>query len=176
MNNRLSIIMTVAICTLVFSAVSYAQEDIAATTLVKVGDNLPEFTLKALSGGTLSSAELKGKVVLINFWATWCPPCRAELPRLQKEIFEDIQDANLVVLAISRGEKEQTVKKFIGDKNYTFPVYLDSDSKVYNLFASRYIPRNFVLGKDGKIVWATAGFERKEFAEMITIIRRELSR
>ena len=158
-----------------FSSIIFAQDDLESTLILKVGNNLPAFTTQSLSGKTFSSDMLKGKVVLINFWATWCPPCKAELPLLQKNIYDKIKDKNFTVLCISRGEKEDIVKKFIKQYKYTFPVYLDPETKTYNKFASKYIPRNFVIGKDGKVKLATVGFNQKEFEEMIVLIEKELN-
>jgi len=158
-----------------FSSIIFAQDDLESTLLMKVGNNMPAFTIQSLSGKTFSSDALKGKVVLINFWATWCPPCKAELPLLQKNIYDKIKDNNFAVLCISRGEKEDVVKKFIQQYKYTFPVYLDPETKTYNMFASKYIPRNFVIGKDGKVKLATVGFNQKEFEEMIKLIEKELN-
>ena len=157
-----------------FSSVAFAQDDLESTTILKTGNSLPAFTTQSLSGKTFSSEMLKGKVVLINFWATWCPPCKAELPLLQKNIYDKIKDNNFAVLCISRGEKEDVVKKFIKQNKYTFPVFLDADTKTYNMFASKYIPRNFVIGKDGKVKLATVGFSQEEFDEMIVLIEKEL--
>lgn len=161
---------------LLFSCVSFAQDDAKETTLLNVGDNLPSFTVKALSGKDLVSDNLKGKVALINFWATWCGPCKAEMPLMQKEIFDTIGDKNFVMAAISRGEETATVKKFIDLNKYTFPIYLDKEASVYKLFASKYIPRNFVIGKDGKVKWASVGFVKEEFEEMIKTIKSELAK
>lgn len=157
-----------------FSSITFAQNDLESTTILKVGNNLPSFTTQSLSGNTFSSDGLKGKVVLINFWATWCPPCKAELPLLQKNIYDKIKDKNFAVLCISRGEKDDVVKKFIEQNKYTFPVYIDPQAKTYNLFASKYIPRNFVIGKDGKVKLATVGFNKEEFEGMIRLIEKEL--
>lgn len=154
---------------------SFAQDDLKETTLINVGDNLPEFTAKALAGTDISSADLKGKVALINFWATWCGPCKAEMPLMQKEIFEKIKDKNFVMAAISRGEETDLVKRFIELNKYTFPIYLDKETTVYKLFASKYIPRNFVIGKDGKVKWSSIGFRQEEFDEMIKVIKKELA-
>lgn len=153
-----------------------AQDDVASSTILNIGDKLPSFSVPSLNGETLSSNELKGKVVLINFWATWCPPCRAEFPLLQKDIYDAIKDNNFRVLAISRGEETDTVKNFIDKYKYTFPVYLDKEAKVYNLFANKYIPRNFVIGKDGKVKWVSTGFKKDEFYEMVNLIKRELKK
>ncbi len=168
--------LTAIVLLMFFSSLAYAQDDINSTTIKKAGDSLPAFTTTSLNGTSFSSEALKNKVVLINFWATWCPPCKAELPLLQKNIYNKIKDANFIVLCISRGEKEDVVKKFIEQYKYTFPVYLDTDAKTYNLFASKYIPRNFVIGKDGKIKWASTGFVLKEFEKMINLIEEELKK
>lgn len=161
---------------LLLSRAVFCQSDLESTTLKKIGDDLPAFTTTSLKGESFSSSSLKGKVVLINFWATWCPPCKAELPVLQKNIFDKIKDANFSVLCISRGEKEDVVRKFIGQFKYTFPVYLDPDTKTYNLFASKYIPRNFVIGKDGKVKWSSVGFSQEEFDKMTALIKEELKK
>lgn len=167
-----------SIITILFLIASglFGQDDTAASTLLNVGDKLPYFYVPALTGESISSNELKGNVVLINFWATWCPPCRAEFPLLQKDVYDAIKDNNFRVMAISRGEESDTVKNFIDKYKYTFPVYLDEDAKVYNMFASKYIPRNFVIGKDGKVKWASTGFKKEEFNEMVNLIKKELKK
>ena len=158
------------------SSVLIAQDDVVSSTLLNVGDKLPSFNVPSLSGETYSSKELKGKVVLINFWATWCPPCKAEFPLLQKDIYDEIKESNFRVMAISRGEEIDTVKNFIDKYKYTFPVYLDKESKVYSLFANKYIPRNFVIGKDGIVKWASTGFKKDEFYEMVNLVKKELKK
>jgi peroxiredoxin len=165
------------VITLILSAgFCFAQADLKETTLINVGDQLPTFTVKALAGSDLSSADLKGKVALINFWATWCGPCKAEMPLMQKEIYEKIKDKNFAMAAISRGEETEVVKKFIDINKYTFPIYLDKETTTYKLFASKYIPRNFVIGKDGKVKWESGVFKPEEFEKMITVIKRELAK
>lgn len=161
---------------LLFSVSLFAQNDLKETTLLNVGDNLPAFTCKALNGKDLSSDDLKGKVVLINFWATWCPPCKAEMPLMQSELYERIKNDKFMIVAISRGEETDIVKKFIEKFNYTFPIYLDKEAKVYNLFASKYIPRNFVIGKDGKVKFTSVGFTKEEFKKLVTVIKAELEK
>ena len=81
-----------------------------------------------------------------------------------------------MLAAISRGEETAIVKKFIDLNKYTFPIYLDKETSVYKFFASKYIPRNFVIGKDGKVKWSSAGFVKEEFEEMIKTIKAELGK
>lgn len=164
------------IISIIATSIIYSQEDAASTTLINKGDKAPHFKVQSLSGEWLSSDQLKGKVTLINFWATWCPPCRAEFPLLQKDIFDSIKNKDFSILAISRGEETDTVKKFIDKNKYTFPIYVDKEAKVYNLFANKYIPRNFVIGKDGIIKWASIGFVKEEFYEMVKVIEEELKK
>jgi len=83
--------MFISLFLIVFSISLFAQDDLESTTKLKVGDNMPVFTCKSLSGKDLSSENLKGKVVLINFWATWCPPCKAEMPLMQKEFLKALK-------------------------------------------------------------------------------------
>jgi len=171
MNKKLSLLFL-----LILASVSFAQDDIKESTLLNVDDNLPSFIVKGLNGKDLSSIDLKGKVALINFWATWCGPCKREMPFIQKDIYEAIKDSNFVLAAISRGEETDIVKKFIDINKYTFPIYLDKETTVYKLFASKYIPRNFVIGKDGKVKWSSVGFKEVEFEEMINVIKSELKK
>ncbi|MCX7874863.1 MAG: TlpA family protein disulfide reductase [Melioribacteraceae bacterium] len=160
-----------------FFAISISgQNDLTETTLLNVGDNLPSFTCKTLDGKDFSSDVLKGKVVLINFWATWCPPCKAEMPLMQSELFDKIKRDDFIMLAISRGEESDIVKKFIEKNNYTFPIFLDKEAKVYNLFASKYIPRNFIIGKDGKVKFTSVGFTKEEFQKLVNVIKAELEK
>ncbi len=152
------------------------QTPVDPTTLVQVGAKLPAFTVQTMDGRTIDSAALRGKVVLINFWATWCPPCRKEMPFLQKDVFEAFQGKDFVMVAISRGETEAKVREFLAAHRYTFPMALDPGKRVFNLFATQNIPRNFVVDKEGIVRSATSGYEEHEFRAMVALIRAELER
>jgi len=144
--------------------------EIAASTLVKVGDKAPDFTVEMLDGSKVKFSSLKGKVVLVNFWATWCPPCREELKHVQKSIVDRFAGENFAMIAISRGEKREKVAAFIADNGYDFPVGLDPQQTIFRLFATNYIPRNFIIDADGRIAFIGVGYDEKEFAEMIAKI------
>ena len=143
-----------------------AQQDIEATTLIHAGDVAPDFTVEMLDGSHITLSNLRGKVVLVNFWATWCPPCRQEMSHLQKDVIDRFAGEDLVVLPISRGEKRETVEAFIEKMGYTFPIGLDGNQSIYKKYASNYIPRSVVVGKDGKVVYVGVGYD-EEIAKSI---------
>ena len=151
---------------------SASQSD--STTLVKVGDPAPDFSVALFDGSHLTLSELRGKVVLLNFWATWCPPCRQELTRVQKEIIDRFAGKPFVFLPVSRGEKRETVEAFREKTGYTFPMGLDSARTVYDRYATDYIPRNFLIDKQGKVILATVGYDDEEFDALIRTIEKTL--
>lgn len=143
-------------------------------TLVKVGDDVPEFVVEMFDGQKINIKDLKGKIVLINFWATWCPPCQEELKRVQKEIIDRFKGKDFVFLAISREESKEQVKKFRERNGYTFPMGLDPERKIYSKFATATIPRNFIIDKKGKIVEIEVGYTKEAFAKIIEKLERLL--
>ena len=145
-----------------------------ATTLVGAGETAPGFTVELTDGSRLSLEELRGKVVLLNFWATWCPPCRQELTRVQKEIIDRFAGKPFVFLPVSRGEKREAVEAFREKTGYTFLMGLDSTRTVYDRYATDYIPRNFLIDKQGKVILATVGYDDEEFDALIRTIEKTL--
>jgi len=112
--------------------------------------NSADFTLTDLSGKSWTLSQLKGKVVVVNFWATWCPPCRKEMPDLET-IFNKYKDQGLVILGIS-DETNDKVQPFIAEHKYSYPILLDPGRKVNDLFVVDGIPKNFVYNREGKLV------------------------
>ena len=164
-------IFTVSLLVLGTLARVNAQEK---ETLVKVGDDVPEFVVEMFDGQKINIKDLKGKIVLINFWATWCPPCQEELKRVQKEIIDRFKGKDFVFLAISREESKEQVKKFRERNGYTFPMGLDPERKIYSKFATATIPRNFIIDKKGKIVEIEVGYTKEAFAKMIEKLEKLL--
>lgn len=109
-----------------------------------------DFTLSDIQGNSWTLSSLKGKVVLVNFWATWCPPCRKEMPDLNA-FYARFKDQGLVILAIS-DEDMATVKPFIDKAGYTYPILLDPGRKVNTLYQVDGIPKSFVYDREGKLV------------------------
>ena len=145
-------------------------------TIVKDGAVAPDFELTMFDGSKVRLADLKGKVVLLNFWATWCPPCRQELARVEKDIIKRFEGKPFVFLPVSRGEKKETVAAFREKMGYTFPMGLDTDNSIYKLYAETYIPRNFLIDKNGKVVKASVGYDEAEFTELINLIEKTIKK
>lgn len=149
--------------------------EFAATTLVRTGDAAPDFTVEMLDGTSLQLSSLRGKVVLVNFWATWCPPCREELSHVQEEIVDRYAGEEFAFVAISRGEERAVVEKFMADKGYHFPAGLDPQESIYKLYATQSIPRNFLIDRDGRIAYIGVGYDKKEFSELVGQIEKTLN-
>ena len=151
--------------TLLFSNAMFAQDE---TTLVKKGQKAPNFTFETPDGKTKNLADLKGKVVWINFFATWCPPCRKALPHLQKEVYEKLKNnKNFELLIIGREHGWDEINKFKADNNYIMPFYPDVKREIFAKYASQNIPRNFIIDKKGNVVMESTGFIEADFKKMI---------
>ena len=126
----------------------------------------PEFALQDLSGKTWDFKELRGKVVLVNFWATWCPPCRKEIPDLVK-LYDRFQSKGFVVLAISDEEKAK-VEPFMRERGVPFPVLLDPKRTVNEMFVVEGIPKSFVYDRRGRLAAQSIDMRtQKQFLEML---------
>lgn len=146
------------------------------TTIIKAGDKAPHFTCETIDGETFAMREHAGKVVFINFFATWCGPCLDELPHLKKDIYEVFkEDADFRLIVIGREHTADELKAFREKKALDLPFAPDPDRGIYSLYASKYIPRNIIVGRDGVVEFAQAGFNPEMLAEMTTLVKKELA-
>ena len=161
------------ILSLLFLISSYAgpEED---STLTKVGQSAPAFTVTTVEGKEFSLQANRGKVVLVNFFATWCGPCLAELPRVEKEIWQRFKGDGLQVIVIGREHEKSEVAEFQKKNKYTFPMASDPKREVYAKFATQYIPRTYLVNKEGQIVFQSVGFEDAEFRELVKAVEKEM--
>ena len=153
---------------------SNADQIVDPNAVAKVGDQCPSFTVQMLDGEVVSIEALRGKTVLINFWATWCPPCNEEMTRVEKEIVERFADEEFVFLPISRGEKPEVVKTWRTKKGYKFDIGLDIATEIFPQFARTYIPRNYLINPDGTIVYYEVGYAPQSFNEMVKKIEETI--
>ncbi|MDE5419807.1 TlpA family protein disulfide reductase [Labilibaculum sp. DW002] len=143
-------------------------------SLLKEGDQVPAFTIKTLDGEEVAIEKLKGKVVLINFFATWCGPCMKELPEVEAKLWTKFKGEKFAMVSIGREHTKEELLKWNKKKGFTFPIAPDPKREVYSKFASQYIPRNFIVDKSGKIIWQGVGFDQKELEQMIKVIESNL--
>ncbi|MEW9676159.1 redoxin domain-containing protein [Lentibacillus sp. L22] len=123
-----------------------------STSNLEPGSMAPDIELETLEGQAIKLSDLKGKKVFLNFWATWCPPCKEEMPDLQKFYDEHKDDVEIVAVNLTGTEnKESDVPKFIDKYDYTFPIYLDKDLSASNTYTTIGIPTTYFIGTDGKI-------------------------
>jgi peroxiredoxin len=158
------------------SNLSAAEQSEFESTLTKVGQQVPEIGWVTLDGQKFDAKTLNGKVVLINFFATWCGPCMQEMPHLQKEVFQKFKDKNFVIVAIGREHNDTELKEFRKKREFTIPIAADPQRKIYNRFATQYIPRSYVIAADGKIAFQSVGYTESEFKQMLDVIDKELKK
>lgn len=145
------------------------------STHVLVGDTCPEFALPDIAGDSFVIAEMKGKVVLINFFATWCGPCLLELPHIEKIWEANNEDENFRLIVIGREETDETVTAFRDEHRFTFPMAADPQRSVYDLFAKESIPRTIVVAPDGKVVYSKMGFMESDLLELESVLAEQLA-
>jgi peroxiredoxin len=115
-----------------------------------------DFSLPLAGGGTQKLSELKGKVVFLNFWATWCGPCTSEMPSMEA-LYRRFRDSGLEILAVNCAEEAGDVRAFMEDYKLTFPAALDEPGKVSRQYGIRAIPATYILGRDGGIILKVTG-------------------
>lgn len=125
------------------------------------GKQALNFELETLGGGTVSLESLRGKVVLVNFWATWCGPCRIEMPMLER-VYQEYGDKGLEVVAVSVQEPREDVEPYIEEYGYTFPVLLDPDGAVGNAYRTASIPTSIIIDREGTIIHHFVGIRPEQ--------------
>ena len=142
---------------------------------LKVGDALPKFELKSSVYGDVKPADLKGKVVLVSLFATWCGPCQKELAEVQSTLWPKYKDnKDFVMLVIGREHTDEDLQKYNERKKFTFPLYPDPKREVFSLFAEKSIPRAYLFGKDGKLIYSSVGYTAEEFQELMKTVESAL--
>ncbi len=148
---------------------------VKAQELVNLGDDMPKFQLTSSVYGDVKSADLQGKVVLINLFATWCGPCQMELAEVQNVLWPKYKEhKDFVMLVIGREHTDEQLKKYNERKKFTFPLYPDPKREVFALFAEKSIPRTYLFGKDGKLIYSSMGYSERSFQQLMEHIDKAL--
>jgi len=171
--------MTVAFTALIaLTALAQDKQVYENGYIVKTGDASPDFVVREAGGRTYKLSDLRGKVVMLQFTASWCSVCRKEMPFIESEIWLPGKDKNLVVIGIDRDEPENTVLKFKNDMKISYPLALDPGADIFGLYALKEsgVTRNIIIDRKGKIIFLTRLFEREEFDRMKEIIFSELAK
>ena len=141
----------------------------------RVGEPLADFTLPDMTGQQVQLAGLRGQVVFINVWTTWCPPCIEEMPTIQR-LHEQLEPKGLVVLAINMDALgRQTVEPFLARRRLTFPILLDPESRTERLYRTAGIPESFIVDKAGLLVEKIVGPRDWAHPEIIALFERLLA-
>lgn len=132
-----------------------------------------DFTLKTLKGETVSLKDYRGRLIFLNFWATWCGPCRAEMPSMQR-LWEEFKEEDFVILAINIQEESKLVSSFMNERGLSFPVLLDEKGKVARTYGIRGIPTTFFLNPEGEIIGKAVGARDWDSEESFQLIEELL--
>jgi len=141
--------------------------------IVQIGQQLPDISMKLTDGTTITSASLKGKVVMLQFTASWCSVCRKEMPHIESDIWQKHKNnKDFVLIGVDMDEPLDKVKKFKSDMRITYPLALDPGAEIFYTFAAKGagVTRNVIVDKSGKIVYMTRLYKEDEFKEMVDVI------
>ncbi len=141
--------------------------------LVKIGDKAPDkFLLLLQDGSRTSLKELKGKIVILQFTASWCEVCREEMPYLERDIWQAYKDKGVVLIGVDRDEPIEVVQKFHKDMKISYPLALDPGAAIFQQFADKKagVTRNVVIDRDGHIRFLTRLYNKDEFAKLVAVV------
>lgn len=146
--------------------------------IVKVGDLAPDFTAKLMDGSMFRLSEQKGKIVMLQFTASWCGVCRKEMPFIEKEIYQVHKDKDFIVVGIDRDEPLEVMQKLAKETGISYPLAFDPNATIFGRYAHKKagVTRNVIINREGKIVCLTRLFNREEFDTMKKVIAKELEK
>jgi peroxiredoxin len=162
---------------LMTSAVALALTfvSISATAKPTSGEQSPDFTLKSRDGGNIKLSEQRGNIVLVNFWASWCGPCREELPAFEK-LYQEYQDLGVEILAVNVDSEAEKANVLLDDIEVSFPVLFDTSGEVSQLYDVSAMPTTVLVDRDGNVRLLHPGYRKgdeKKYEKAIKMLMRE---
>jgi len=153
------------------SVLAWSDRPQQAPSAASVGNLAPDFALENMQGEKVTLSQLRGKVVIVNFWATWCPPCKAEMPSMEV-LHKTFESEGLVLLAVNVEENGRAqVEKFLKESPYSFPILLDNKAEVQKLYGVYQFPESFIIDRNGMIVRKVIGAVHWTGGELYKLLR-----
>ena len=166
------------IAVILISLVGFSQEKSNRGYKVKVGEQVPQLEFSLLDGTEVSTINLKNKVTVLQFTASWCGVCIKEMPHLESEVWQRFKNNDFLLIGVDLKEDLEKVNKLIKKTKVTYPFTIDKDGSMFEAFTlpKAGVTRNIVLDKNGKIIFLSRLYDVKEFQEMIEVIDAELKK
>ncbi len=164
-------VRTLALCSLLMSSLFFTH----TANALALGQAAPDFTLKSMSGKNLNLAEQRGNIIVLNFWASWCGPCRKEMPVLQK-FYDKYQDLGVSVWGVNVEQENQAGRDFLADLNLKFPILFDDTNTISKKYQVEAMPTTVIIDRDGLVRYAFKGYKpgyEKKYAKAIKKLIRE---
>ncbi|UCB44943.1 MAG: TlpA family protein disulfide reductase [Spirochaetota bacterium] len=172
---RTALLLLVIIILLPFLSYADDTDYFSAVGVIRIDPlEAPDFTLKSLDENDTSLSDFKGKVVFLNFWATWCGPCRAEVKDIDK-LYETLKDEDFTVMAVDMQESKKSVTSFMSKYDVDFPVYLDKTGNVTSQYGVTFIPTTYIINPEGMVVGWAVGPRQWASMESINLMRSLMS-
>jgi peroxiredoxin len=171
---KLKVISHIVLLSLLLSGTTFCSHEADTGYIVKKGQTAPDFTLTTTEGKIFKLSENRGKVIMLQFTASWCGVCRKEMPHIESEIWQPLKGKDFILVGIDRDEPINVVRGFEKKMNISYPLAPDSAAMVFQLYAKKEagITRNVIIDRDGKIVFLTRLYDEKEFNAMKAVINR----
>ena len=154
--------------------ISLLSFNLLAQDYLEVGEHLTDFSFCTLEGDTVHIADLQGKVVYLNFFATWCAPCMKELALMEDELLNDMKGEDFYFVALGRGHTKDQLISFKEKKGFNFNIGCDTDKNLFLRFSEKGIPLNVIIDKEGELIYKKTGFSNSSFKKLKRTLNRAL--